>query len=140
MFESRVMKGMFVSRLSRMLHIDHSTHSSGTLYQSTVHQQLYCTLYLHPNRDSSSPFHSTRLGTEKTRTPTLLLYPATMSSAKAALVIKLADLLGFEEGANDVLEYLLSIESSEVRSILQDTFITCAPTQNVITSVLSVLC
>lgn len=38
-----------------------------------------------------------------------------MSSAKAALVIKLTDLLGFEDGANDVLDYLLTIESSEVR-------------------------
>jgi hypothetical protein len=40
-----------------------------------------------------------------------------MSSAKATLTEKLSDLLGFADGAHDVLEYLLSIESSEVRSV-----------------------
>lgn len=38
-----------------------------------------------------------------------------MSIAKATLTEKLADLLGFEDGAQDVLDHLLSIESSEVR-------------------------
>jgi hypothetical protein len=38
-----------------------------------------------------------------------------MSSAKTRLTKRLADLLGFADGAEDVLEHLLSIESSEVR-------------------------
>jgi hypothetical protein len=33
---------------------------------------------------------------------------------KAILVEKLADLLGFHDGADDVLEHLLNIESQEV--------------------------
>ncbi|KAI2510880.1 putative zinc finger motif [Fragilaria crotonensis] len=37
----------------------------------------------------------------------------TVSSAKETLTEKLADLLGFADGAQDVLEHLLSIESSE---------------------------
>ena len=38
-----------------------------------------------------------------------------VSSAKATLTEKLADLLGFEDGSQDVLDHLLTIESSEVR-------------------------
>lgn len=41
-----------------------------------------------------------------------------MSSSKDVLNKALADLLGFEDGAEDVLEHLLSIESSEVSLIV----------------------
>jgi hypothetical protein len=44
------------------------------------------------------------------KTPTLI----TMTQ-KELLVERLSALLGFEDGASDVLEHLLSIESSDVR-------------------------
>lgn len=47
----------------------------------------------------------------------------TVSSAKETLTEKLADLLGFADGAQDVMEHLLSIESSEVRSVLPSFFV-----------------
>jgi hypothetical protein len=37
-----------------------------------------------------------------------------MSNSKGVLTKELGDLLGFDDGAEDVLEHLLSIESSEV--------------------------
>lgn len=38
-----------------------------------------------------------------------------VASSKEALTKSIADLLGFEDGASDVLEHLLSIESETVR-------------------------
>ena len=37
------------------------------------------------------------------------------ASKRATLVFHLADLLGFEDGAEDVLQYLESIETTQVR-------------------------
>ena len=38
-----------------------------------------------------------------------------MTTPQAVLVQRLSALLGFEDGADDVLEHLVSIESSKVR-------------------------
>jgi hypothetical protein len=63
-----------------------------------------------------------------------------MEQQRAILTKKLAVLLGFEDGAEDVLQHLLTIESSEVRAVHFDAMpattdsVKCFPSVNVIAS------
>jgi hypothetical protein len=56
-----------------------------------------------------------------------------MSSSKGVLTKELGDLLGFDDGAEDVLEHLLSIESSEVSLVCSKLIMCCTDDSHIYT-------